>query len=224
MNTRASATAAAVLTTILFWTPQSSLWARETCGLRRAEHEVIRPVGHYKHYAFSSDPLSFKRSSKEKQLPQLVGVCEGFVQLYAQSAQTRLYMPFGWEAEETGNSTLFWTPDERTRIILRFTHEPLPAQDMQTPEQVQAAWKTAAIETIRTETSQMKAKAFEIIPSSVDEVAFKLIDVPTESGRTFVQVLTFNDVRPDFPMSISLTTPSDTFDKICWVTWSLASS
>jgi hypothetical protein len=201
---------------LVFFTDSSAL-PKDACSFGSAQYEGIRAVGEYKDYAFSSDPLSFTKvePGEGKYKPKALAICNGFVKLYSESAQTVLYMPFGWEATETGKDTRFWAPDERTRIILHFANDPGLIQTNINSSQFTSANIQATIDEARRTAAKIGAKQFQQILIDNSNIAFKILDVPTQSGakNSLMQIITFNEVKPDFPMSISLTAPSDQFDK-----------
>ncbi len=81
----------------------------------------------YKELAFSNDDSSFdpenvkNKANRENGLgltPKVLEKGDGFVKVYADSAQTTLKIPFGWYGMDTGQKTLFYSPDGQISLSL----------------------------------------------------------------------------------------------------------
>src|SRR5262249_35961672 len=120
----------------------SAALAAEESQLKSTE-ELLRPSGRYQDYALSRDTSSFDSENPQTkallerfgQSPPIRKKGDGFVQIYAASAQTELNVPLGWYVAETGNKTLIFSPDEKMRFILRFADTGKPDFDFSQAKQ-----------------------------------------------------------------------------------------
>ena len=176
------------------------------------------PAAKYADFALSKDAKSWdiKHPVNRKLLesgagqPLRVGQenkAEKSVQLYAASCQSVLKMPLGWFGLDDGGATTFWTPDEKTRILCRFTS--LGASAAPTEKNWWPSFKTRALAQMKKQMPKAHFRPFDL-KSPPDSFGIEASGLKSESGRDvkFVQIFTRNSQIPGFALSLSLTSPA----------------
>lgn len=174
---------------------------------------ALAPVGTYASYAFSKNASSYDDKN-----PMYVksGGSPAFVEkrgadcvlLDCSSSQTVLKAPLGWYSDEDGQNSTFYTPDERSRIIMGF-------RDIN--GQTFAQMKQTLLSDTRSQMKQMKQNAVVVRAFSLSggSYAVEVTGIKTPGGNRngFLQVFTPNPKKPRYPMSLSLTAPMGVYPK-----------
>lgn len=135
---------------------------------------------------------------------------EKSVQLYAVSCQNVLKMPFGWFGLDDGGATTFWTPDEKTRILCRFT--PLGARAAPTENNWWLSFKSRALAEMKKQMPKAQFRQFDL-KSNGDSFGIEASGLKSEARRDVkcVQIFTRNPQIPGFALSLSLSSPAKSY-------------
>ncbi len=182
------------------------------------------PIAKYADFALSRDTSSFSPThpkNRDTQPPSLHGsdIKAGWAEVGAASAQTLLKMPLGWFGAESGSATTFYTPDEKTRLILRFSDilGELPAAQTAAIKDPFAYLKQRQLALSKAQLAKMGRGKAQVRQFSLSDgpIAIEARGLTSESGRAvaFLQVISPNPREARFPLSLSLTSPAADYEK-----------
>jgi S1-C subfamily serine protease len=178
----------------------------------------IPPVGDYKDYALSKDATSYDQGNPVNDGLRVSKVLEkgdGWVKLAAASSNTVLKMPMGWQADEDGQKSTFFTPNKKVRFVNHFNDMAAEFGKQITFAEFRMTARVTLEEKLAG-SGQQSAKVEQLdLPDG--SIALKVRGIRTESGEknALVQVFTPDsaDKSSHYCMSLSLITPEPEFDR-----------
>jgi hypothetical protein len=178
----------------------------------------VVPVGRFGDYGFSHDYKSFdpklpanaeRVNHGDGDVPHIISKTADSITIYAYSAETKLTIPLGWYGMDRGNETVIYSPDEKSRFILRFIPGSSSANFVD--------FKKNALSIMQKQMNQPDAKftQFELPDGSF---GVEVRDVTTKEGhKNSIVIIYTPNPNPTkgqtYACSISLTSPAPVFTK-----------